>query len=97
MSNRLDQEREAKLQPERMKVAIDSLEKMGYSVEQRGETTLVFTYKGHQVNFFPYSGWHSGKTIKDGRGLKNLLAQLKYPPPHFRYIKGGEGSSLKSW
>jgi len=31
---------------------------------------------GSTINFFPYSGWHSGKSIEDGRGFKNLLKQL---------------------
>jgi len=35
--------------------------------------------KGSLVLYFPYSGWASGKTIKAGRGLKNLLSQIKNP------------------
>lgn len=38
---------------------------------------IEFEYKGHIVKYFPYSGWATGKTIKDGRGLDNLLKQLK--------------------
>jgi hypothetical protein len=34
-------------------------------------------FKNELVKFFPYSGWHTGKSIVDGRGIKKLLAQLK--------------------
>ena len=77
MSNRQDKEREAELQPKRMEVAKDALLKLGFWIEYRDETKLMFTYKGQQVVFYPYSGWHTGKSIKDGRGLQNLLNQLK--------------------
>lgn len=77
MSNRLDQEREALLQPKRMKECKAKLEEMGFVVSQFGETELRFMFKGSEVKFWPYSGWHTGKTIKDGRGFTNLLRQLK--------------------
>ena len=76
MSNRLDQEREAKLQPIRVAKAKKTLEELGFEVTQHGETTLRFVFRGGTVNFFPYSGWHSGNTIQDGRGLEKLLEQL---------------------
>lgn len=38
---------------------------------------IEFEYKGHSIKYFPYSGWATGKTIKDGRGLNNLIKQLK--------------------
>ena len=34
-------------------------------------------FDNEKVKFFPYSGWHTGKSIKDGRGIENLLKQLK--------------------
>ena len=37
---------------------------------------IEFEYKGQPVKYFPYSGWATGKTIKDGRGLKNLIKQI---------------------
>jgi hypothetical protein len=77
MSNRLDQEREAKLQPKRMETAIAAIQKLNLSIVHEDETKIVFWYKGSPVYFYPYSGWHTGKTIKDGRGLENLLNQLK--------------------
>jgi hypothetical protein len=77
MSNRLDQEREALLQPKRMKECKEKLEEMGFVVEQFGETELDFVFNGSVVKFWPYSGWHSGKSVKSGRGFPNLLRQLK--------------------
>lgn len=77
MSNRLDKEREEELQPERMEHAKKKLEELGYEVVFAGKATITFKFKNEVVHFFPYSGWHSGKSIRDGRGLQNLLKQLK--------------------
>ena len=38
---------------------------------------LQFEFKGSTVRFFPYTGWFSGKAVKDGRGLNNLLKQIR--------------------
>jgi len=51
--------------------------KKGYPITYLDETRLEFVYKGETIKFYPYSGWHTGKTIKDGRGLQKLLNQLK--------------------
>jgi hypothetical protein len=59
-----------------MDVAKAAIAKLGFKYIA-DETTICFTYDGHQVKFFPYSGWHTGKSIKDGRGIEKLLAQLK--------------------
>lgn len=75
MSNRLDQEREQTLQPKRMEYACKKIAALGF-VYMADNTKICFTYKGHQVSFYPYSGWHTGKSIKDGRGLENLLKQI---------------------
>lgn len=77
MSDRLDQERQAKLEPERMASCKKRLEDLGFEVQELGSTQLQFIFKGSKISFFPYSGWHSGKTIQDGRGFANLLKQLK--------------------
>ncbi len=72
---RLNIERQKKLEPERISYAKVKLERLGYEVTE-SNTELRFIYKGNIIKFFPYSGWHSGKGIKDGRGLDNLLKQL---------------------
>jgi len=77
MSKRLDQQREAKLQPERINKALVALDKAGILEFDVNDTTIKFEYKGQTVTYYPYSGWAAGKSIKDGRGLQNLLNQLK--------------------
>lgn len=77
MSNRLNQEREQKLQPLRMEKAKQEIEKLGLQITAMEETRIDFMFKGHKVQYYPYSGWATGKSITDCRGLKNLLPQLK--------------------
>ena len=77
MSNRSDQEREALLQPKRMEVAKSEIQKLGFVITYENETRIDFTFNGSNINYYPYSGWATGKSIKDGRGLQKLLRQLK--------------------
>jgi hypothetical protein len=77
MSNRLDKQKEEKLQPIRMNVAITKITELGYEIIDRTKVSLSFMFKGSKVTYFPYSGWASGKTITDGRGLENLINQIK--------------------
>jgi hypothetical protein len=74
---RQDIERQNELEPKRMIYSKNQIEKAGYKVDTLGLTKLTFTFKSETIHFFPYSGWHSGATIKDGRGINNLLKQLK--------------------
>ena len=75
---RLDQERQNELEPERLLYAKGEIEKLGYEVAiQPNGKSLKFLFNQHVITFFPYSGWHTGKGIKDGRGLKLLLNQIK--------------------
>lgn len=60
----------------RMGQAIESIEALGYEVDH-SDNEIWFFYKGGNVIFWPYTGWHSGETIKDGRGIKNLIKQIK--------------------
>lgn len=76
MSNRLNQEREVRLQPDRVKYAIGKIQALGFEISRKDNTRIQFTYKGNVVTFFPYSGWHTGKGIKDGRGIEKLIKQL---------------------
>lgn len=70
-------DRQKELEPKRMQYAKERIEALGYDVTEMGLTKLVFKYKDRIVNLFPYSGWHAGATIKDGRGIDNLLKQIK--------------------
>jgi len=75
---RLNQERQKRLEPLRIRVAIEKIEALGYSTTFVTKAKAInFKFKGSQVAYYPYSGWASGLSIKDGRGLQNLLNQLK--------------------
>lgn len=89
MGNRLNKERQAQLEPKRLKIALDAIMKAGYNpktvfFETRDGVqhlrAIEFAYKGNTIQFYPYSGWHSGKGIKAGRGLQNLLKQINTEP-----------------
>jgi hypothetical protein len=72
---RLNIERQKELELKRLSYAKKKLMELGFDVTE-SETELRFFYKGSIIKFFPYSGWHSGKGIKDGRGLNKLLKQI---------------------
>ena len=76
---RLDTQRQSDLEPKRMKYCFDSLMEMGHLVSVKDNTTLIIeTKSGIIIQFYPYSGWFSGKKpIGQGRGFKNLLKALK--------------------
>jgi hypothetical protein len=60
-----------------MDTAIEKLAELNVSATRISDTEVEFEWKGNMIKFWPYSGWHTGKGIKDGRGLQNLLKQLK--------------------
>ena len=74
---RLDKDRQEQLEPQRITFAVQQLQALGYGITHKDSTKVQFIHKGETITLFPYSGWHSGKTIKDGRGIDNLLKQLK--------------------
>ena len=74
---RLNTERKNKLEPIRLRTAINEIQKLGLRITNSSDKMIEFEYKGQPVRYFPYSGWATGKTIKDGRGLNNLIKQLK--------------------
>ena len=74
---RLNQERQKKLEPFRIRVATERIEGLGYSTTFVAKAkALNFKYKGSQVTYYPYSGWATGASIKDGRGIDKLLKQI---------------------
>lgn len=79
--SRLNIERQKELEPERMQYAKNKLNELMFEITSEinidNKKYLEFVYKGEVVRFYPYSGWATGKSIKDGRGLQNLLNQLK--------------------
>lgn len=76
MSNEFPDPNRIRHQPRLMKEWQEALEDIGIDVHVLSDSTLVIQHKGKKVNVFPYTGWFTGKTVEDGRGLKKLLAQL---------------------
>ena len=74
---RLNKEREKKLTITRTDTAVKALQKLGFVVGRCPPSSIRFVFNDSIVEYFPYSGWATGKTIKDGRGLHNLLKQVK--------------------
>lgn len=74
---RLDTERQKELEPQRMTFAKESIQKLGFEITLETENELRFDFNGSTVKLFPYSGWFTGKTVNDGRGIEKLLKQIK--------------------
>ena len=77
MSKRLGIERQKLLEPKRIAEAKQTITELGYEIIEEDPIKLVFLFKGKKVMYYPYSGWHTGKSIVDGRGIKQLLNQIK--------------------
>ena len=73
---RLDIERQHRLEPRRMDYCERTLTNMGFDVVRVNSTELNFMHRGSLVRLWPYSGWHTGKTVRDGRGFAHLREQL---------------------
>ncbi len=73
MSHRLNQEREAELQPKRIASCTKSLKELGFTVKDGISNGLPDPTKidvngyGIEFQFWPYSGWWSGKKLGSGR------------------------------
>ncbi len=68
----------AKTQAIRMEHAVKKLEDAGHIIDILDTSSLTIEHKGQLVTFFPFTGWHTGRTIKDGRGLNKLLEKLAH-------------------
>ena len=66
MGSRLNENRQKQLEPKRIEHAVKKIQQLGYTVHFQDNTKIIFTYREHPITLFPYSGWHTGKTIKDG-------------------------------
>ncbi len=64
------------MEPKRIEYARCGIERLGYDVICN-EKELTFTFNGSVVHFWPYSGYFNGKSVISGRGLNNLLKQIK--------------------
>jgi len=63
-------------QPKRKEFAIERIESLGYKLTHEDDSEIRFMFKGNEIKFFPYTGWASGRGIKAGRGINNLLNQI---------------------
>lgn len=77
MLKELRKERRANKEGDRIDYAIKQITGIGYAVTMEGNNAISFTFKGGRVMVYPYTGWFTGKTVKDGRGINNLLKQIK--------------------
>lgn len=75
--SRMNKDRQKTFEPKRLRETRLEIERLGYNITFQSDTELRFMYNGHLVKFFPYSGWHTGKSIQDGRGFENLIKQIK--------------------
>lgn len=74
---RLDIEKQKELEPKRIQFAKEAIDEAGYRITYEDKTKIQFQFKGETVTLYPYSGWHTGKSIEDGRGIDKLLKQIK--------------------
>lgn len=65
-----------KVRLERTEYAIQKISEKGYQVFAVDEHKVEFTFEGEKVWHYPFTGWHTGKTIQDGRGIGKLLKQI---------------------
>lgn len=70
------QARRKEVTPIRMKIAMDKFKGLGITAEQKDDNCIAITHNGINADFFPYTGWWSGKGIGSGRGLRNLTRKF---------------------
>lgn len=75
--SRLNIERQNKLEPKRLEYAKEKLNGLGYFITYEDNTRLEFEYKGKTIRFYGYSGWYTGSSVRDGRGITSLIEQLE--------------------
>ena len=69
--------RKKEFEESRKMYAISEIEKLGYTLTDEDDQSIKFEYKGQTVTFWAYTGLFSGKTVRDARGIKNLINQIK--------------------
>lgn len=75
---RLDIQRQKDLTPVRYKYALQCFKDLNLDIsEDEPNKCIIITYKGCPIRFYPYSGWATGKSIRDCRGIRKLLKQVK--------------------
>ena len=75
---RLNIKRQEELTPVRNEYAIQCFRKLNLDIsEDEPNKCIIITYKGYPIIFYPYSGWATGKSINDCRGINKLLKQIR--------------------
>ena len=57
------------------------IRRLGYKNVKESKTSVNFEHNGYPIVFWKKSKWFSGKSIEDGRGIDNLISQLKSKEP----------------
>ena len=64
-------------EPFRWQYILRELKEKGYDPQEDKENKCIhFLFHGNTITVWPYTGWFSGKGIKDGRGTKKLFRQI---------------------
>lgn len=71
------EEQTKKIRKEKMDYSVFKLSENDIDIKFQEDTMLEIDYNGSTVKFYPYTGWFTGKSVVDGRGLNNLIKQLK--------------------
>lgn len=74
---RQDIDRQIEMEPKRISYAKEEITKLGYEIIYEDAKKIKFNFKNEPVTLYPYSGWFTGKTVNDNRGIEKLLNQLK--------------------
>lgn len=73
---RFDTDRQKELTPKRIQYAEDRIRALGLDIISMDANKIVFSYRQEAITLYVYSGWYTGRGIKDGRGIDNLIKQL---------------------
>lgn len=75
--NLIRNEKRKDKEPGRWKYATSVLKERGYNpIPDENNKCIRFSFKGNTITVWPYTGWFSGKGVKDGRGINKLLKQI---------------------
>ena len=73
----LTQKKRNENEPGRWEYVLNVLREKGYPpMEDPEKKCIYFKLNGNTITVWPYTGWFSGKGVKDGRGIKKLLKQI---------------------
>lgn len=67
-----------KITKDRLNYAIKLFKENGitHSEFDQQAKSIKISHNGGIVTFFPYTGWFTGKSVVDGRGINNLIKQI---------------------